>query len=74
MQVQSTSIGTAPLILISPLDTEGQHQHLAVLPLERAQYLFLSKGCVGFWIGLNVYGKDKICYLHRDSKLETSKL
>jgi len=53
MQVQSTSKGTAPLILISPLDTGGQHQLLATLPLERPQYLFLNKGSVGFWIGLN---------------------
>jgi hypothetical protein len=74
MQVHSTSKGTAPLILFSPLDTDVQHQLLADLPLERAQYLFLSKGSLGFRICLNGYGGDKNFYLHRDSKLETSRL
>ena len=53
MQVQSTSKGTDPHILKSPLGTGGQHQLLGALPLERAQYLFLNKGSVVFWIGLN---------------------
>jgi hypothetical protein len=74
MQVQSRSKGTAPLILIFPLDTGRQHQLSADLPLKRAQYIYLSNGSVGFWIGLNGYGEDKICYLHQGSKLETSSL
>jgi hypothetical protein len=74
MQVQSRSEDTAPLILVSSLDTGGQHQFSADLPLKMAQYMFLSNGSLSFWIGLNGYGKDKICYFHQGSKLEISRL